>query len=158
MVFSPAGTPLISGRDPELAPLTDVAGYTATHAPRDSDSPVVDVSLPSGPSTIDQTGRRRPVGVRNDLGAHEYRDEEITEAAIGVVVDGDQELTTDPTDDGTFVFDTRESTLQYPAASLAPKGTVSLARDIGRAPAALRRHVDSGEPVPGSDAGDGRQP
>ncbi len=157
MVLSPAGTPLISGRDPELAPLTDVAGYTATHAPRDSDSPVVDVSLPSGPSTIDQTGRRRPVGVRNDLGAHEYRDEEITEAAIGVVVDGDEELTTDPTDDNVCL---RHSGVNSPVprSELSPQGDRIPARDIGRAPAALRRHVDSGEPVPGSDAGDGRQP
>jgi VCBS repeat-containing protein len=56
--------------DPQLEPLADNGGLTATRALR-SNSPAIDAALTSSSPTIDQRGVARPQGPAADIGAYE---------------------------------------------------------------------------------------
>ncbi len=62
---------VVSTADPQLGPLADNGGPTATHEPAET-SPAIDAATTLAAPATDQRGETRPQGAANDIGAVEF--------------------------------------------------------------------------------------
>ncbi len=73
---------------PRLSPLQDNGGFTFTHVPL-PDSPAIDNGNPNAANTLDQRRISRPQGLGVDIGAVEFRPENLTVTTLNDEFDGD---------------------------------------------------------------------